>query len=348
MSPKEIQGRIKNPLKFFVAAVHGWVVDLRNYLFDVGLFDSFHLPQKVVSVGNLTFGGTGKTPFVKYLVEYYQQKGLSVCVLMRGYRGRIKKPQRVTVEESKIRLALQEYGDEAVMLARTYPQVPIYVGPFKFETAYFLSGREKFDLLVVDDGFQHRSLGRDLNILLIDATAELNDFQLFPMGKARDRWASKSRADLIFLTKTNLCDELWLDHLRGLLTENLGDVPFSEARLILNGLDFEDSEKKAIAFAGIGNPQSFRQAIINESLVQLLGFMPFPDHHDYTAVDIENILKKKNELDADLVLTTTKDAVKLGHTLRDQNLRVLDSAFVLSMSDEDLEKSLLTCLNLGK
>ena len=186
--------------------LYGVVIWIRNYCYTSGIIKQKQLPCRVISVGNIVAGGTGKTPAVIAIAKLLQENSCKVGVLLRGYKG--KSSSKITfVSDGEKRLCTRdECGDEADMLARHLADIPIVVGKQRYLTGKAILERFACDVLILDDGFQHRQLSRDLDILTIDATQSFGTGKMLPIGTLREPKASIQRADLILLTRTDMPD----------------------------------------------------------------------------------------------------------------------------------------------
>lgn len=286
------------------AVVYGGVVSARQASFDLGWRSVRRLPVPVLSVGNLTTGGTGKTPWVAWLVRELQRRGWRPGVLSRGYRG----------------LSSGE-NDEARVLARLCPGVPHVQHRSRWAGGQHLlnspAGRS-VNVLVLDDGFQHRQLHRDVDVVLIDAVQPWGYGRLLPRGLLREPLTALRRADLVLLTRVDLVspDDLaevrhTVQRVRGRGVE--GEVVFAPVRLVnphgeVSPLDRLQQERWA-AFCGIGNPRGFA-ALLQRHGVQV-PCRVFPDHHPYTAEDWARLEAWRQSVGATGLLTTLKDLVKV-------------------------------------
>jgi tetraacyldisaccharide 4'-kinase len=280
---------------------YGAAVALRNQLFDLGLRKPARVPVPVVSVGNLTLGGTGKTPCVEFVARYYRDLGLRVAVLSRGYgtdSGR---------------------NDEALVLEENLPDVPHLQGPDRAAQARTAVEELESEVLVLDDGFQHRRLARDLDIVLIDATRPLRREYLFPRGLLREPVGSLRRAGLAVLTRADQVEPASLDGQRRWLQVRFPALPVAtavHAAVALVGVD----DTRDVAglkgmpvggFCGIGNPEAFRRTLADLG-AEVAAFRAFPDHHPYTRADVDELQAWAGTLPTDAVIATTqKDQVKL-------------------------------------
>jgi tetraacyldisaccharide 4'-kinase len=281
---------------------YGIAVRLRNLGYDRGWLRAQRVPAPVVCVGNLTVGGTGKTPFVEHVAGYYRRRDVRVAVLSRGY-GTETGP-----------------NDEALVLEENLPDVPHLQG--KDRVALALSAIEELEseLLVLDDGFQHRRLFRDLDLVLIDATAPWGYGRLLPRGLLREPPRGLRRAHLIALTRCDQVNEADKIRLRQEVAQLAPGVPVIETthRPVewVNGEGTTASletlrGRPVAAFCGVGNPESFRRTL-TDCGADVIAFRTYPDHHAYTRADVGDLRLWARGLPADCqVVVTQKDLVKL-------------------------------------
>ncbi len=308
-----------NPACLFLsvpALLYGAVIRLRNLSYDRGWLPQESLRRPVISVGNLTVGGTGKTPMVIRLADLLRSWGLRPAVLSRGYGGRNTKGVNVVSDGRGTLSGPEDSGDEPILIARRLPGVPVLTGPRRSVIGEYAVGHFGSDVLILDDGFQHRSLRRDLDIVLMDGRHPLGNGHLIPWGPLREPFSSLERADLVVLTRAAEDGKAPVEKR---LEEELPTVPVFKARhrpRRLTGADgiprpLSDLRgRKVYAFAGIARPDSFRESI--EALQGVMvGFRAFSDHHRYREGDLAEIEKEAGSLAADLIVTTEKDEVKL-------------------------------------
>lgn len=296
------------------------VTGFRNWMYDHRLRKAHEVGTKVISVGNVTVGGTGKTPVTLALIEMLKEKGYSCGVVTRGYKRSSKGIHSVTVGPS----AAIQYGDEPVLIKKVYPEIPVIVGEKKVAAARKLLETEQVQFVICDDGFQHRALKRDLNLLLLDATEPMKDYRVMPVGRARESLVpALRRADFFVLTKTNLADADQLKDLIFFLKDKsekpvlLAAYAFSGFRS-MHGELFEKLPDGAYLVSGVAKPQTIEGVV--EGRVKVLRHKTFPDHHNYTNLEIEAILDEASKMQARWIITTAKDATKLAqfHNLRDK------------------------------
>jgi tetraacyldisaccharide 4'-kinase len=274
-------------------------VTLRNKLFDWGIWKTHRLPRPVISVGNLTTGGTGKTPIVAWLARRLVECGRTPAVLTRGYR----KQAAATSDEAEMLRA--ELGD----------RVPIIVGADRAAAAKTaLRDRPEIDVFIMDDGFQHRRLHRDLDLVLIDATNPFGFDRVLPRGLLREPAGRGLRsASAIIVTRCEQVDEA---KLRSVVSRAQRTPIFRST--FQTRVDQALQGKRVFAFAGIGNPAAFRRSL-QRAGATVAGERWFDDHHEYTSAEIEDIRKESS---ADVIVTTAKDAVKLARFGGDRGITV--------------------------
>jgi tetraacyldisaccharide 4'-kinase len=296
----------------FLSLPYGAAVALRNHLYDRGFLLQAKLPCPVISVGNLTVGGTGKTPTVVLLASFLKEHGCRPAVLSRGYGGRAKAAVNVVSDGNRLLLGWREAGDEPVLIAEALPEIPVLTGAKRFLTGKVAVERFGADILILDDAFQHRSIFRNLDIVLIDAAHPFGNGYLLPRGPLREPPADLRRADILLRTGEDAGDAAplreapFLPAFRGihrpreLVEAGTGRV---SPPATLRG-------QKICAFAGIGSPDNFRRGLTALG-AEVVSFRTFPDHHPYTPSDIEALRRIAKKSDASLIVTTEKDGVRL-------------------------------------
>jgi tetraacyldisaccharide 4'-kinase len=282
-----------NPL----TGLYGTVAGLRNALFDRGVISSRRLALPVVSVGNLSVGGTGKTPFVIALGELLKARGIRFDVLSRGYRRRSRGVRVVEIDGTAA-----DYGDEPLLMARRLG-VPVIVGESRYLAGLAAEQKFRTELHILDDGFQHRSLARDFDIVLLTEP----DFEdrLLPLGRLREPLSSLQRADAIVFVDSSQesgVHELAMEHFA-----REGTLIWRAQREVVVPCEF----KKPIVFCGIAKPQPFF-AQVRAAGIRPSAEVEFRDHHAYQRGDIARLLDLRSKTGADGFLTTEKDAVNLG------------------------------------
>jgi tetraacyldisaccharide 4'-kinase len=281
---------------------YGVGIRLKNRLFDAGWQRASRAGVPVVSVGNLTLGGTGKTPCVEYLARFYRGRDVRVAILSRGYGGS------------------GGPNDEALVLEDNLPDVPHLQGADRVALAATAVEELEAELLILDDGFQHRRLGRDMDIVLLDATDPFGHGRLFPRGLLREPPSSLRRAGGVLLTR---CDQV-SEAVVADLTERVRKlapgrpvVPTTHGPTTWLQHNHPDRPTEALrgrpvaGFCGIGNPDAFRGTLRSVG-ADPVAFRTFPDHHAYTRADVDELRSWARQQPVDAaVVTTQKDLVKL-------------------------------------
>jgi len=313
-----------------LSGIYNVTLSIRGFLYKTGLKKTRRLPSKVISIGNLTLGGTGKTPATIALAEEAKRRGLIPCILTRGYKGKAKKPcfinaSHLTPYTSHL------YGDEAVVIAERLKDVPIVKGRDRYKSGIFAIDNLNSKLIfILDDGFQHWALYRDVDVLLINATNPFGNERLFPEGILREPLNAIKRAHIIVLTKTDAVTQEQITALSLRIRQYNSNAPLYMAfhkpvslinpNGVVKDLDFIKG-KRVYAFSGIANPSYFK-TVLSSVGSDVVEFKPFKDHYRYRQQDINKIIKKAEGLE---IITTEKDLVKL------KGLRLTKNIFALSI-----------------
>src|SRR5271157_201199 len=305
-----------NPL----SALYGTAVRARNELYDRGLITVQRLEGPVVSVGNLTVGGSGKTPFLILLGELLKQRGVAFDVLSRGYR---RQTQGVAIVDPSG--SARDFGDEPLLIARKLG-VHVVVGEDRRQAGELAEATFGPQLHLLDDGFQHRQLARDFDIVLVTSTDAQDS--LLPAGRLREPIASLARADAIVLTDNTSTDGLRLHN--QLVWQVRRDIVPPET------LD------PCFAFCGIARPENFFVQLQAAQVVPA-GTRSFRDHHRYTDADVRDLQRLRQQTGASAFVTTEKDAVNLGaHLQALQPIHVVPVRMRLENADGALDAMLAT------
>lgn len=293
------------------AFLYGLGIRIRNLVYWLGWVATKGLPCAVISVGNLTVGGTGKTPTTLWLARELEQRGYRVAILSRGYRGTGKKP---VILEPRLKKSFPsgedtfDAGDEPIMMAQVFGQM-VGVGKKRYEVGERMLRDEKLDVFLLDDGFQHRRLRRDVDLLLLGA--DWNG-SLLPAGPFREPKSALARANFYLVTSSR---EKWEPLLRGRYQQVIyfGSLQ-AKGLLGLEGEQWKDyplsilDRSKILTVSAIANPTSFYR-MIHDWQGEIVDSMEFPDHHPYSTKDWQRINRAARNLD--LIVTTEKDITKL-------------------------------------
>ena len=298
-------GLLAAVIRFFLwclTPLYRFAVSRRNSKFDSGSSDIKSVGAKVISVGNITTGGTGKTPMVIWICNFLQQQQTSVAIVSRGYGSKNGLP-----------------NDEALELESRLPNVPHVQNPDRVAAARQSVSEHSAEAIVLDDGFQHRKLARDLDIVLVDASNPFGYGFLIPRGLLREPVSSLSRADAVVVTRCDSVNEQQLASTRKRI-ESETSAPIAFAKTQATSLIQTDGTELPIenvasgtwfVFSAIGNPESFESSL-SELGFEVAGAMRFRDHHHFSADDLQEIVSKAQQSGADRIICTHKDLVKVG------------------------------------
>ncbi len=296
------------PLGFFYWLLIFW----RNIFYNIGFFVSRKLPCKVVSVGNLSVGGTGKTPFVLFLANALKAQGLNVAVLSRGY-NRKSTGTHIVSDGKTLKSDLRTSGDEPFMLANKLQEIPVVVDENRYRGGQFICNEYKPDVIILDDAFQHRRVFRDVDIVLINSNHRRP--KLLPYGLLREPLRNIKRADAVIFTKANLTppDEKLVNSVSNYCRFTMESNLMPNTQLI--GLDgsikpVSDLNGHFVAVSGVGDPDSF-EVILEEADLDYVHHFRHDDHADYSETDLEVIREVFLAAEAQAIITTEKDLAKL-------------------------------------
>ena len=301
------------PITFPLSLVYGSIIWIRNKLYDREWFSLSAFDVPIISVGNTTTGGSGKTPLVIYLSQILQRRGKKPGIVSRGY-GR-KSQGMVIVHDGKELIAnVENSGDEPYLMASVLKTVPMVVCEDRREGISHLLKNNSADVIIMDDGFQHRKVKRDLDIITISANDKKEDYRLLPWGKLREPLQNIGRANAAIFTRTNNYNPPEL--LPSIEPFIKGELLFSTQQLTLMKYD-EDGyrkslplEKELFAFCGIGESESFFDSISKLGL-KSGGKRIFRDHQEYTESVITELSSQIESSNCKGIITTEKDLVKL-------------------------------------
>ncbi len=340
-------------LSFF----YGLAVLVRIFLYARGVFASHSRPCKVVSVGNITLGGTGKTPLVCLLSEMIQARGYRVGILSRGYKGNFSGPFALVTDGERILMDAHQAGDEPYLLAEKLKGVPVIVGKERWQSGRYAIELFRTEVLILDDGFQHLPLNRDLNLLLIDSSSPFGNGRLFPRGTLREPLAQISRADAVILTKVGESGNMnnLKENLRRILEgHRIFQVDYATAEIRLYGEKTSLPSEylkgmKVLAFSGLAKPESFRKTLLSLG-AEIIEFETFPDHYWYDPKDATKLWARAAELGVGALVTTEKDLVRMeGLTPGDIPLWSISIRHFFPKNDQpQFEEFLFSRLGLGR
>lgn len=337
-------GKRENLITAILTLLSFWYylgVRLRSFLYRVGILKERRLADgKVISLGNITVGGTGKTPTCLLVANILKKAGRKVVILSRGYRGKAKERVNVVSDGQEILLREEEAGDEPYLMAKKLRTVPVLTSKRRYWGGKYACDRFGAEVIILDDGFQHRGLKRDLDICLVNEKAGFGNGHLFPRGILREPIEALKRADLFFVTGQN--SSPGEDGIIAKIKEIKKDPVIFRADYQANGLrDLEGKQefevgylggKKVFAFSGIATPSSFLDLLGKLGAV-VAGEYSFPDHHRYGRDDLVKIKKMAGKVD--MIVTTEKDGVKIEEGLLPPDFTVFTLAVKMKIEEED-------------
>lgn len=349
--------KLKRTLVWLPAKLYELAVRLRVAAYETDYRTPRRLAVTTIGVGNITLGGTGKTPMVEYIARYLRSEAHRVAILTRGY-GRsstgmqtLNAPHPSTNNDAgqpANATSYREVGDEPLMLARALPDVPIIIHKDRFQAGRWAANAMGADVLVLDDAYQHLQLARDLNILLIDASDPFGGFEMTPFGRLREPLYGIRRADAIIVTRADRpFDQAQVQAIIHHFCGNKIPVMYvtsgiTRLRHLETGATYDLQEFtgwNAAALCGIGNPHAFAEDILQAG-INIVSENFFRDHHPFTQADLNRATAEARQAAADMMITTEKDAVRL-EGLRHGAVPVYAAQMEIQSDDEIRLKSLL-------
>ena len=306
------------PILSIFSMVYGSIVRGRLWLYHQGWLKTSRLPCPVLSVGNMTVGGTGKTPITLWFAEQLRNQGLRVGILSRGYR-RSSRDRCVLVSDGRrILVNPPAAGDEPFLMAKRCPQLVVAVGADRFRLGTWVLAQEEVDCFVLDDGFQHVALHRDQDVVLIDSSDTEGWRHLLPKGRLREPLTGLMRASTIIVTRCEVDQKI--DELCQL--QSVQDKPhinIVSSRFIVEGVVQPGNDRlhprevlqgqRVVIFCGLANPSSFRKTVADLG-VDVVDEVIFPDHHQYSQKDLYQV-RQRGGRRVDGFVTSEKDLVKI-------------------------------------
>jgi tetraacyldisaccharide 4'-kinase len=302
--------------------IYSLAMRFREIMYRRGMLQSYRMDIPVISVGNLTMGGTGKTPMVQYLARMLQQNGFHPAVISRGYGGSASAPINMVSDGRTLLLDAGEAGDEPRLLAETLSGVPVLTGMVRRLPAQ-RAVEMGADVLVLDDGFQHLQIIRDVNLVLFNTDRLAGNSRVFPGGDLREPVTALQRATRFIMTgvqDTNREQAIRFAELLRLKFPHIpvthtgyrveGLVELSAAGMIEPVVDDSIDQEKCFGFCGIAHPESFRQTLASRGIT-LTDFLPLDDHQRYSKALVDKLIAKAQQSGAKRLITTEKDLVKL-------------------------------------
>ena len=313
-----------------LSPLYSQLMVFRAFLYRKGFFKTHELSVPVVSVGNLTMGGTGKTPLVMYLAKQLVDLGYKPAIVSRGYRGTSNADVNIVTDGTRILMDAEASGDEPWLLAKELSGVVVATGKNRVLPCNEVIQSFHCDIIILDDGFQHLKVARAIDLVLFDVDVFAGNSRVFPGGELREPVKALSRCSAFVLTGVNQSNTIRSDKCSEILLKRFQDKELfrftgSYHRAFLYGSPNEDLERKTIpvselpenlfCFCGIANPQRFNQLLLENGIVTS-GFKTFDDHHHYSDNDLDGLFTDARSQDAPGFLTTEKDISKTRNILR--------------------------------
>ncbi|MBL7196511.1 MAG: tetraacyldisaccharide 4'-kinase [Candidatus Omnitrophica bacterium] len=341
------------PILYLLSIIYCFVTAVLKFAYKTKILPTYRPKCKVVSVGNITLGGTGKTPLVEWIANYLIKNNKKPSIIIRGYkRPRLKQSGIISQNSGYF-----EIGDEASMLKDNLDDINIGIGRDKIKSARQLE-RRQCDIIILDDGFQHWRLRRDLDIVTIDCSHSILNQKLLPLGRLREPLSSLRRADILVLTKADLLEdnsrklreELHKINPNALIIHSIYEpVCFHDLKtdtcLPIDSDRFKD--KSVFILAGIANPIYFDKILSNLRL-KIKRELLYPDHYEYRKNDLDFIKKLAKEMNVDTIITTHKDAVRLRYFLnffKNTDIFYLKIRLKVTKGEEELRNRILSIFN---
>ncbi|TKJ33593.1 tetraacyldisaccharide 4'-kinase [bacterium (candidate division B38) B3_B38] len=352
-----ITGKTSSPLILLMLPLiklYQWFLEWRNWMWDRGLFTLRRLSGKVISIGNLTVGGTGKTPLTLYVARFLHQKGFRVAVLSRGYKREKKRALAVVSDGEKILSSPRYAGDEPYLIARNLPAVAVVVHPDRYRAGQWAEEKLGAEMYLLDDGFQHRRLWRDVDILLLDGNEIQPELHLFPRGRLREPLKGIRRADIIVITQS-APGQSHSPVLEAIKRYN-PTAPLFYSQRLLKGLFWVKGDRKVreppfrtrrvVSLCAIAQPLYFEEDL-RQLQLEIVRSFRFRDHHWYNQKEVNAVVSTARQLNTEAVVTTEKDALRLSQ------LKLGDLPFLYLKIDieireqEEFQQTLMSKLRLN-
>ncbi|MFN8369764.1 MAG: tetraacyldisaccharide 4'-kinase [Bacteriovoracaceae bacterium] len=330
-----------------LAILWSFVYRIRRGLYSYDFLKRYYFQVPIISVGNITFGGSGKTPFTIWLNNYLNSIDKKVAVLIRGYKGDLEHGVGIIRTEETFRYNPVRFGDEALLIARQLKNGVVIVGKDRAQNLNFYFNQVLPDVVVLDDGFQHLQLNRNLNIILFDATLPLSQYKTAPVGYLREGPESLKDADAIIISRADQVSLKVIEKLENFIKPYvIKNAIFAQLGFTPNGifninyeLVFECDRlrgREVIAVTGMASPRSFF-TILEDFGARIIDTVVYPDHHAYSSEDINYLLKKATTLNA-VIVTSEKDIVKIKGLTNDLRFLFLQISINFLKGEDELKK----------
>ena len=323
-------------LLFILSLFYGGLIKFRSKAYDRGIIKSRKLPCKVISIGNITVGGTGKTPMTIYVAELVQKLGYGVVVISRGYKGELEKTGGIVSNGKTVLMGPEKAGDEPFMLAGRLKNIPVIVGKDRFKVGMQAVKKFNPDVVVLDDAFQHLKLKRDIDLVLLDSNSPFGNLHLFPRGILREPLSVLLRPDALIMTRSDRAFETEMEKVFDGLKEFIQlkpvfktshspysyivkkgkHIPFESISTSSFLYDFNFlKDRRVFAFAGIARNDDFIHTV-QSFKCDITDFLGFGDHHQYSGDDLDKILRLAEKENVEFLITTEKDYARIARRVK--------------------------------
>lgn len=335
--PQGFLQRVVMSALYILSFIYRYLLNLRLWGYSVGIFSKKKLPCFVISLGNITVGGTGKTPTAQRLASDIRDMGYRVVILNRGYRAKWRGDVGIVSNGKKLYMDATEAGDEAFMLAKHLPEVPVLIGAERALTGQYAIEHYGAEVAILDDGYQHWQLHRDMDILLVDAVNVFGNGYILPRGTLREPVSHIDRADVCLLTKVDQAVGASREHIKNTIREYSRDALIVESihrpkcfvelkdwhrDISSSGVPVETMKgRKVMAVSAIGNPTSFEQTL-SDIGAEIVESLRFPDHHEYTTKEMQDVMDHAVSKGVEALIITEKDAVKIPLTIIESEAQI--------------------------
>ncbi len=331
------------------------VYRIRRSFYEYGLFKKKYFKVPIISVGNVTFGGTGKTPMIIYLTNKMVELGLTPAVLTRGYKGDLEHASGIIYGGQRFRSNPKQFGDEPLLISRKMSKGAVIVGKKRADNLRKFFHEISPDVVFLDDGFQHIQLYRSFNIVLFDAGLPLERYKTAPLGYLREGLTSLKDADAIVLSRADQVSTEQMDelskllskfHRKGIPTAKFGYRPdglfdsFDKLKIEMSDL----KGKEVIALTAIASPDSFYQ-LLEDHGATIVDRIVYPDHYLFTQMDMNEILHKSTQKNA-IIVTSEKDMVKVRRVIQDDRILYVNISVDFISGEEELLAGIKKVINL--
>ena len=330
-----------------------WIYVIRRFAYKHNILRSEEFQIPILSVGNIVFGGSGKTPFTLWISELIESKQKKVMILSRGYKGKLENGRGLLSGNRKLGLDPVDYGDEPLLLKKRLKNASIVVGKKRSENLAYYFDSENPDVVLLDDGHQHHKLRRDLNIVLFDSLMEIDRYKVAPRGYLREGLSALRDADIIIFGRCDQVSEKKLKVLRDMIKSHtnpktlFGNIYYRSSGIFnrnhIKVMNLDDLRgRNIICIAGIASPVSFFNQF-GPFEVNIVEKIVFPDHHYFKADEINPILKRAEESQA-LVITTEKDMVKMRRIISGDKVLYLGIEVHFAKGEEEITNKIMTVI----